>query len=188
MFLSTFVQVCISQNPKRGLILNGGSGFLYDIGVAYETARGEANFKYSAGLGYKTRFYNAKKPFFYDLDLTAGIKRSIYHYRKLIDANTESFGGSFSGSIILLYTSLKPAINYKIYRSLFAGAGIEPTIYFKSATCGFDLPVTLEIGYDHKFFGWALSCKHGLFNTLALNEDFHKGKMNEVVVQLFIPF
>lgn len=74
----------------------------------------------------------------------------------------------------------------------FGGIGICPTLYYRSGSASskykFDSPVILKIGYNRKFAGIAFIYKYGLFNTLSLSDDISKGKINEFLLQLFIPF
>ena len=193
MCLLFITQLCISQENRHGLVLNGGLGKLNDVVPVHENLISEeARFKYNLGLGYKVRIYNFKKPFFYDFDFSIGMKKCIYDYHNKIydpDINPDPINHYVSEDIKLYYTSFNPTINYKIYRNLFLGVGLEPTIYYKANTSiKFDSPATFKIGYDHKFIGWAFIYKYGLFNTLDISDNISKGKMNDVAVQLFIHF
>lgn len=179
--LFVFIQLGVSQKIKHGLILNGGIGYLSDVvvdpiqlnDVEYNA---KAEFKSAFGLGYKVRYYSSKS-FFYDFDLAIGVKKWEFHY-----IDTYSYG-----SPTPFYLSLNPTINRKIYRNFFLGAGLAPTVYHLSHF-NFDSPVTLKIGYDHKYVGLAMTYSHGLFNSLTMSNSVSKGRMNEISVQLFIPF
>jgi hypothetical protein len=189
--LLALIQLCHSQENKHGIIFTEGFGFLRNATPAHNdrgTAIGQSDFKSTFGLGYKVR-YSPSKLYFYDFDLSVGIKKTAYDYH--IDSSSDSF--SFSGKMAAKYASIDPTINVKFFRNvnffrnIYFGAGLAPTIYH-SFNLKFDSPFILKIGYEHEIGDLAFIYKHGLFNTLDMNSDFQKGKINEVLFQLFISF
>jgi hypothetical protein len=163
--LLVLIQLCHSQENKHGIIFTEEFGFLSNATPAHNdrgTAIGQSDFKYTFGLGYKVR-YSPSKLFFYDFDLSVGIKKTAYDYH--IDSSSDSF--SFSGKIVAEYASIDPTINVKFYRNTYFGTGLAPTIYH-SSNLKFDSPFILKIGYECKIGNLACIYKHGLFNTLDI--------------------
>jgi hypothetical protein len=86
--------------------------------------------------------------------------------------------------------SVNPNYNYRFYRRFSAGAGLEPALYFKDAHDAkwkFDCPLSLKLGYDLKHIGFSLNYKIGLFKIMK-SDQFSSGNLNDIQLQLFIPF
>lgn len=150
------------------------------------------NYKCNVSLGYKFRI-QPEKPFFYDLDLFLGLKQYDYNYFfsevRLNDENREyTFVRRRDVQFHFYYTSLNFSFNYLLYKRIYVGCGMEPTLYLSdSESPKFDIPVTLQAGFNWDIIGIALNYKIGLANPLS-NKDFASGNLNELQIQLFIPF
>ncbi|MDR0575088.1 MAG: hypothetical protein LBG96_13890 [Tannerella sp.] len=196
-------QCLCAQTLEHGFIINGGTGYFRDVELPLEGpvseilkngGHGDIDYKFHVELGYKLRIDNKAKPFFFDMDLSVGIKKYKYNYLALTEydpenGDDESISSRYSfvrGNLNLFTASLNATFNYKIYKGLYAGAGIAPTLYLK----GFypDFPLTAKLGYDLKFVGVSAGYKYGLLNALKDNSDFSNGKTGEWQVQLYIPF
>jgi hypothetical protein len=196
------IQGVFAQQFKHGLILGGGGGNLNGVVFSFEkypeyineksgTDIEYSDYKFNASFGYKFRIDNDKRPFFVDMDLNVGMKKYKYAYQHLMKDEESGYSmySGFSGNINVLFTSLNVVFNYKIYKGLYAGAGVAPSLYFdsnNSVKYAPDLSLTAKAGYDLKFMGISFDYRYGLLNTL--NDFFRKGRMNDWQVQLFIPF
>lgn len=182
---------------KSGLIISGGKGNLSNVQpgsndimkeIFQNNGTGTTNYKFNIAVGYKFRIEPQSKPFFYDLDIYIGMKSYTYEYtaEKMQDSTLYFYGNS--GNINLYYTSLKMSWNYKIIKGLYAGAGIEPTIYLNNdSSRKFDIPLSTQIGYNFKYVEVIAGYKLGLFNTLP-SGHFESGRFNDWQIQVFIPF
>jgi len=189
---------------KSGMIFAGGTGHLSNIKEAPGSTLEEVvnlggskmnRYTFNAALGYKFRIQPKNLFHFFDIDLYAGLKgsNSEYLYRGqettaegLQVYNTIESGGSGA----YYYFALNPSYNYKLYKKLHIGAGIEPTLYFTNgeAKWKFDIPTTLRIGYDFKYFDMAISYKMGLLNPMKSSKYYSSGNLNDIQLQMFIPF
>ena len=186
---------------RHGLLLGGGMGSIGGVeyalkgyGTEYlsniQIISGISNYKYNASLGYKFRIENDESHLFYDVDFGFGLKNIDFDIKSMVDENgyTHPFQSSGSHSTIDFFLCL--SANYKIYSGLYAGLGIEPTYYFHDMGRFiriFDTPIVGKIGYDFKKIDIVLTYKKGLFNALKSN-TFAKGQINDIQLQLFIPF
>jgi hypothetical protein len=198
-----FITQCIIAQNKiiHGFNVNGGLGSIRGIELLPEgrihdvlelNGKGYIDYKYNLALGYKIRLDNIEKPFFYDLDISIGMKKYKYDYTVLVEEDGIAGFFGISGDVSLIYLSLSPTLNYNIFKGLYSGVGVEPTILRHSSSTMFstmfDIPVTARIGYDFKFFDVSFGYKHGLFSTVKNNKaGFSKGKINEWSIQFFIP-
>jgi hypothetical protein len=180
-----------AQKFEHGLILGGGGGSLSNVKFAGDvTSVPVSEYKFNIALGYKFRLNCKTKPFFYDFDLSVGMKKHNYSIWKNAGNPGDIFIVGKSSKSPFLYTSLNTTFNYKIYKGLYAGAGVEPAIYTHDDPKEFlfDIPLTAKIGYDLKFAGLSFGYKCGLLNPLKADHNITKGRMNDWQFQLFIPF
>jgi hypothetical protein len=195
-----------AQTFKSGIILCGGTGNL--SGIEYDLQRfqdderimadyftGESQYKMNVGLGYKFRIMPKQKPYFFDLSLIGAIKKttsSVTGYTSDINQMPAHSSGNGNQSFIGKSNSLHYNVllditgNCKIFKGLYAGIGLAPSLYFEDGFT-FDLPPVGKIGWDLKYMDIAIAGRMGLFNTLK-SEGIKNGRMNDVQVQMFIPF
>jgi hypothetical protein len=189
---------------RHGLILGGGKGSLCDVnyiqkGFGFEKATdvkitsASSSYKYNASAGYRFRMENRNKnKLFYDLDLSFAIKGGNYNMEgTFVDENGDIWTfQDMPSSFSFIGFSIGFSAGYKIYKGLYAGAGIEPTCYFHTFQRFikiFDAPPVGKLGYDFKYFDIAAVYRNGLFNALK-SDHFSKGRINDWQIQLFIPF
>jgi hypothetical protein len=92
------------------------------------------------------------------------------------------------------YFAINPTYNYKVYKNLYLGAGIEPTLYFTGEDKNkwkYDISPTLRIGYDFKYLNIAVGYKAGVLDAVKSNYRYYyleAGNLNDLQIQLFIPF
>ena len=200
---------------KSGIIVGGGKGSLSNVvfpdeyttlsGIYIEDLQWSYKYLFDAAIGYKFRLEPQNKPFFYDLDLNIGLKRfntgligTFETEIPMEDSNEEEIeyyrGNSYGHFQQIYYSfSVNPTWNYRLLKGLYAGVGIEPTLYFiDSADLSgeewkFDLPLTAKIGYDLKFIDFSIHYKHGLFDTM---DPMYLGpaKFRNWQLSVFIPF
>jgi hypothetical protein len=199
------------------MIFAGGSGYLsnpeesdYVQGIMTNPKEGDyvqeimtksSKYKFNIAIGYKFRIQPQNKSYFLDMDLYAGLKRFEYgfsHYGEEIREDGfiifHNEGSHTSGTYY--YFAINPTYNYKVYKNLYFGAGIEPTLYFTGIDKDkwrFDIPPTLQIGYDFKYLGIAVGYKVGILDIIkSKNKDSRSylkaGDLNDLQIQLFIPF
>jgi hypothetical protein len=192
---------------KSGFIIGGGKGSISDVVLKDEdlswlsNANMQQNYKYKfdVTIGYKFRIAPQNRPFFYDLDLYFGLRRFNTGY-----IITGEFINDFNELIIVNQTyhkqhiyhsfSLNPSWNYRLVKGLYAGAGIEPTVYCIWGNNSvyffrlkFDLPLTAKVGYDLKFIDFSISYKHGFFDTMDYSY-LKPAKFRNLQLSIFIPF
>lgn len=155
--------------------------------------------KTSFSLGYKFRLQQKEKPYFYDFDVNLGVKNwsskiaETYIWPDAFGELKAYDQDRYESSNNYCYLSLGASFNYKIWKGLYAGLGLEPTWYFyqsgeKSAIDpAIDLPLKGSIGYDFKFIGLAVSYRQGIFNVIDVT-SIQKGKISDWQVSLYIPF
>lgn len=193
-----FVTQCIIAQSKitHGFNVNGGIGSIRGIEFLPEgkisdilelNGKGFIDYKYNLALGYKLRLDNKEKPLFYDLDISLGMKKYEFDYRVLIEEDGFASYFGTSGDVSLFYLSLSPMANYKIYKGLYSGAGMEPTVLHAQGSTMFDIPISARIGYNFKFLDVSFGYKHGLLSIVKNKEGFSKGKISEWSLQFFIP-
>ena len=199
--LSMFAQL------KSGMIIQGGTGHVSNISEAPggwldESVKqgGSKKIKYffNASLGYKFRIEPANKIYFYDIDWAIGLKRINYEYSNPIkweiDENgiMHGTGGlAAEGQNAFYYMSINPSYNYRFYHKFSGGFGFEPMIYFRDGfndKWKFDCPLTFKVGYDLKHIGFSLHYKVGFANIMKSPRFFASGSLNDIQLQMFIPF
>jgi len=193
---------------KSGFILSGGKGSISnvvfidpyaDLEKTVNIEQQYCKYKFDATLGYKFRIAPQNKPVFYDIDLYVGLRR----FNTGFTANGEIFPSNGDSYELVneewhkqhdyLSFSLNPSWNYRLVKGLYAGVGIEPTMYrYRSSMYmykrwKFDLPLTAKIGYYLKFIDFSVSYKHGFFDTMNHNV-LEPAKFRNWQLSVFIPF
>jgi hypothetical protein len=121
-------------------------------------------------LGGRYRSNLIKKNFFYDLDWQPGYRKYKYKYIRYPNGGFEYIpdGKEFPANI-----SLEISMNYKVYKDIYFGAGVEPkysyTLDFKpksditgkpnGGNMKFSMPVLYRIGTDFKKTDMSISHK-----------------------------
>ena len=199
---------------KSGIVFGGGKGSISNVVFPYESfidMNGNVienlqwfyKYKFDVTIGYKFRIEPQHKPFFYDIDINLGLKRFNTGYTSPLvpyipegvtnDDEMEYLIGADGHFGHTYYSfSMNPSWNYRLFRGLYAGAGIEPTLYHKDgATSGekwkCDLPLTAKVGYDLKFIDFSINYKYGLFDTME-HEYLGPAKFRNWQLSVFIPF
>jgi len=194
---------------KSGFIIGGGKGSISNVVFAsgwpdvslLDNVKLQQNFKYKfdATIGYKFRIDPQNKPFFYDIDIYFGLRRFntdwtrtgnfINDWNELIIKND-----SMHKQHIYHSFSLNPSCNYRLVKGLYAGFGIEPTMYCIWGNNSvyffrikFDLPLTAKVGYDLKFIDFSINYKHGFFDTMDYSY-LEPAKFRNWQLSAFIPF
>lgn len=89
---------------------------------------------------------------------------------------------------------MNATVNYRIWKGLSIGLGIEPTVFFNSGKLRyndasktvFDFPVLVKVGYELKNIGFAVSYKQG-FKALYDNYMLNSEKNKELQISVFVP-
>jgi len=195
---------------RSGLTLSGGISHLWNKNLDANSLRvnsiidiyGDRDVKFTsysgpnAALGYKFRLEQKSKRFFYDIDYFLGFKKHIEGY-----SYTENDFPQYGPFVVhrkdskhlFFYTSLNPSVNYRINKYLYAGVGLEPTLFFGFHEGGFatdmlDMSFTSKIGVNLKYVELAIGYKVGLFNAAKRPEYFKSFNANDLQLQLYIPF
>jgi len=192
----------IFSQTKSGLIIAGGTGFLSNLKEGKRLQEildmggtKKNQYKFNVAIGYKFRIEPQNRSHFFDIDLYAGLKRFNSEYSYFGQGTTDDGqiifnqrSGKASGTYY--YFAFNPNYNYKIYKNLHLGIGIEPTLYYADGEgkWKFDIPPMLRLGYNFKYFDMAISYKMGLLNVMKSSRNFSSGNLNDIQLQLFIPF
>ena len=184
------------QKLTHGILLGAGGGSFSNVEtfISDNNVRRSLTYKYNLLLGYKLKICDDAKPYFFDMNMSFGIKPyDDYYYRKYDEEETSGgISAMFhTNNLMLLNLSFNSSFNYKIYKGLYTGIGLTPTIYMNRGTAkkyAFDIPLSAKIGYDLKFIGISIGYNYGMLNTLKLNKDYSKGMIREWQAQIFIPF
>ena len=210
--------LCGYSQIKSGIVFGGGKGSISNVvfpdeqplfidlnGNVIENVHLQWFYKYKfdVTIGYKFRIEPQHRPFFYDIDLNLGLKRFNTGYTSPLvsyipegvaedDEMEYLFGASGHFQHTYYSFSVNPSWNYRLIKGLYAGAGIEPTLYHKAGTPSsekwkFDLPLTAKVGYDLKFIDFSIIYKHGLFDTME-HEYLGSAKFRSWQLSVFIPF
>lgn len=176
---------------SSGLLLSGGAGtldneFVNDlkddrIGQSFDNT-----YNYDLHLGYRFRL-RQNHWLFWDLDGLLGLKSM--QKGTLLDFSGTYAQYQVEKRRLSYYMALSPSLNASIYKGLYAGAGVEPTAYFyRSADSGigFDLPVTLKIGYDFGCVSIEGSAKIGLLRH-SVENLLEKNRRKEFQISIYIP-
>lgn len=196
MFLSLVYPLSAQIKLETGLIIGGGKGSISHklhpeiIGFTKKNMDYKADF----ALGYRFRLKPVNSSFFYDLDVNAGIKLwGNDEYKRDANAPGEWLHDPYSDSDCThIYASFAGTANYRIYKGLSAGVGIEPRYYFyqsgiKMDSPAIDVPVLAKLSYNFRFIELGLTYKFGVFNTLK-NSYMDSLKFNDWQLSIFIPF
>jgi hypothetical protein len=166
-------------------------------------------YKFDATIGYKFRIAPQNKPVFYDIDIYIGFRRFDTGYTAIGEYFIQDYDSKRRVIVneecdiehIFHSLSLNPSWNYRLVKGLYAGVGIEPTIYNIGANGAskyfwldndymrwkFDLPLTAKVGYDLKFIDFSIYYKHGLFDAIDYGHSA-PGKFRNLLLSVFIPF
>lgn len=161
----------------KGLILTG-------YGDQYGLKDNKWEHKPSITIGYGFQF-DVKKSFVIDAAL-------LYHSRGVHVAYNTTFTDATSESKHLNALSLNGVINYKIWKGLSVGVGMEPTWYLDTKiadnTIGdaLDFPVIVKAGYNFKIAEVSLSYKYG-FETLYKGVIVKEAAPRDLRLSVFIP-
>jgi hypothetical protein len=193
---------------RSGLLLSGGTNHIWNekldsnspkintILEVFEEAKFAAYSGYNTALGYKFRLEPKPNRFFYDIDYFLGFKtykEAYLHKWELSGDSRKDVWIPRKETRLSFYTSLNPSANYRINKYLYTGIGFEPTLYFNLYSEGlkadkFDMPVTPKIGVNLKYVELAISYKVGLLNTAIKSEYYKSFNLNDLQLQLYIPF
>ena len=176
---------------SSGLLLSGGAGTLdYEFVDDLKPDRlGESfddTYNYDLHLGYRFRL-RQNHWLFWDLDALLGMK-SIQKGR-LLDFSEIYTQYQVGKRHLNYYIALSPSLNASIYKGLYAGVGAEPTAYFYRSVdsgMGFDLPVTLKIGYDLGCVSIEGSAKIGLLRH-SVENLLERNRKKEFLLSIYIP-
>jgi hypothetical protein len=201
--VSSFIfltQGIYAQTFKHGLLLGGGTGSLSGVSYRatnpvnedYKFVSGSSNYKFNATAGYKFRYSPSDSRLFYDVDLQAGLRIANLNVHYLNTMNESVMDGVIHiNDFIFCNASLGLTANFKITKNLYAGAGLEPIWRFyelgEYSDQPFDMTLVAKLGYELKYFDIAIVCKKGMFNVME-SDRIEKGKLNDLQLQLFIPF
>jgi hypothetical protein len=178
---------------RHGLILGGGAGNINYAKLANSelwAEKGTVNlftdYKYNAMLGYKFRIKPLNRKTFFDIDIAASIRN--IEYEIILKQDTPYLIPQKANS----YSSASLAFSYNYQtHGLYVGAGVEPAYYYDAArkllNNEFDVPVFVKIGYELKFIDISVSYKKGVTGMLD-DENVKNGRINDLQVQMFIPF
>lgn len=172
---------------KHGLVLKGGIGNIDSkLNSIPEITDNNIDYKSGFSVGYKFRINPKLNSFFIDVDANLGMKMWKSSYIRSI-----SEPPMYEASSNYYSLSIEGTFNYKIYKGLNAGIGIEPLYYLyqegEKSKNKFDIPLVAKLAYDFGKFEVGINYKYGLTN--AIKTDYIKsGKIREVGIFLFIPF
>ncbi len=187
ILILNFAAVKAQVIEKHGLLVNGGIGTIsYKLDPSLKSKNNEIDFKSSYSVGYRFRLNPHSDPFFIDVDANLGMKlwKSSYIKSSLEPAFYEASSNYDSFSIAGTF-------NYKIYKGLSGGVGIEPIYFFyqdgESSKNKLDIPLVAKLAYDFGKFEIGVNYKHGLTNTIK-TDYIKSGKFRDIQISLFIPF
>lgn len=181
---------------RTGLLVGGGLGFernlslnMNNLSIAEQNLTGTKflnDYKFHALLGYRFRIENSKhQRWFYDIDPFVNAKAFEGVTKDYIDGE---FAGSASGYDVSLSFAISSSVNYKIYKGLYGGIGLEPTFHIVSEGGMFDIPIVWKVGYNiNNKIDLAVNYRLGLTNTID-SRTFEKGQVSDLNISIFIPF
>lgn len=191
LFSLLTISTCFSQN-QSGIIFGGGLGFetIAQNSQHKDMKNGElfdSSYNYNFQLGYRFRFGdfpNAK--LFFDIDPLIKLQ-TLKNKTFYLNTNEEYASVMVESHDINFQLAVSPTINYKLFKTLYIGIGIEPTWNIVTEGKAFDFPVVGRIGYSFKGkVELALTYRQGLVNTVNKNL-YKKGLLSDLNIGFFIP-
>ncbi|MDR2956338.1 MAG: hypothetical protein LBV43_14795 [Prevotella sp.] len=161
----------------------GGGGFGY--GEQYGIVDGKWKARISFNAGYQLQFDIKEK---YVLDAAL-----LFQSRGVHVFYMPSNISTVDETKRLNSIALNGVFNYRIWKGVKAGLGIEPTYYWKTGywtnqkKTVFDVPLVAKVGYDFKVMEISLSYKHGI-NPIVEGVGYtYKAKSRDIQLSVFMP-
>ena len=143
-----------AQRHSSGILIGGGPGA---INTRYERPLSQDKvgtthpefFNYNLFLGYRCQL-NQNHLFFWNMDALLGMQSAKDGELVAVDDEGYLTVGELPRNL-KYYIALSPSFNIRAYRGLYAGVGIEPTLYFHQSRAkggDFHLPANIRLGYD----------------------------------------
>ena len=193
LFLFLTCSACLvtaQKQVKSGLLINGGSGTInpefklpLEDGIKFT----EADYKMNLSLGYRFRFLNSFSvpSVFIDWDSYIGMKSWNSKYRRsFLEPPAKEISTQY------YFISTGASLNYRLYKGLSLGVGLEPSFVFfqegEDNTRKFDAPLLGKLAYDFGFMEIGVNYKHGLTNMIK-SDLINSGKFRDWQISIFIP-
>lgn len=193
VLLFTIIAVHAQVKLETGLLIGGGKGntseSLYnDFAVFFKDYNVKNKLHFS--LGYRFRLKPVNSRFFYDLDLNAGIRSFNHNYYH--QNNSQEWEYHSGSAQTYIYGSFAGTANYKIYKGLSVGLGLEPRYYFfqsgdKAKSPAIDIPIITKLAYNFRFIEVGFAYKPTVFKALEVG-GVKSLRFNDWQLSLYIPF
>ena len=203
-----FVFTCLLSFPmisnaqlKSGFVIGGSDSWMHKSKIDPPLLSGERDLKwnhcFSFNAGYQFQ-YEFKNHFLIDAALLYQARRVNIAFQGQgmdpdINYGEQQPGGDIYDKIKLFNgLSLNAVVNYKLWKGLKAGIGVEPTIYFNTKAREnleddkFDIPLVVKVGYDFNWFQVDLSYKNG-FKRIYWSHMVGNTDTRDLQVSIFIP-
>lgn len=184
---------CFAQS-QSGILVGAGLGFeslsrnLNHPDYIVDRVQFHSNYKYNVQLGYRFRFESAKNDrLFFDVDPLLKLQtfRNTKFYPSL---NDDIYRVSHvSAPDVNFQLALSPSVNYKLFKGLYAGIGVEPTWNMVTEGKHFDIPVFGRLGYNiNGIIEFAVTYRQGFLNVID-DKAFTKGRTSDLNIGIYIP-
>lgn len=199
--LTLLISVCATAQVKSGLIVGAShsiktsdmAGLLDNGSDPHKMYDYQWKSKFGISIGYQFRFELSKR-FFLDASVLGKMQQEEVKADFMLDES--GFRQIDLNSKKWLFApAVNGTVNYRIWKGLSVGLGIEPTLFFNTDKVKynqvqkqvFDCPVLIKAGYGFKNIEFAISYKHG-FKSLYNNSMFSSSTKNkELQVSVFVP-
>lgn len=179
---------------RTGILVGGGIGLEQNLSVNKnntEFLKGvqfKDTYLYNVLLGYRFRFENqSHKNLFFDIDPL--LKLQTFKSSDFEPGNTNDYTSVTKEAHYLNFQlAVSASANYKIFKELYVGLGIEPTWNIVTDGKPFDIPILGKIGYNfNNKVDISLTYRQGFTNTIN-DSKYSKGRTSDIYLSIFIPF
>lgn len=192
LLLLSFSICANTQTIKHGVVLGVSDSWLktsdypgggFGLSPGFENEKWKARMSFN--IGYQLK-YDIKDRFVLD---AAMLFNSRGVHVNIIKDNIEKADETKRFNAL----ALNGVFNYKIWKGIRLGAGIEPTFYWNTKywdnlkKTAFDVPLVVKAGYDFNFMEVSLSYKHGLKPIMEGVGHAYKAKTRDVQLSVFLP-
>ena len=194
MVLSCLPLLSGMAQVRHGLLFGAGIGF-ENLKMDTKSAdylngiRWNDEYDYNLHLGYRFRFEEAEKgKWFFDVDPLMRLQKlkSYTFYPEEKDKLYSEM--SVETNDLNFQIALSVSANYKVFKELYVGAGIEPMANIVTNGKHFDIPVVGKIGYNiGNKIDIALVYRQGFLNTVG-KDIYKRGRLSDLGVSIFVPF
>jgi hypothetical protein len=194
LLLLSFSVCANAQTIRHGVVVGVSDSWLnrsgypgggYGYGEQYGIVDGKWKARISFNAGYQLQFDIKEK---YVLDAAL-----LFQSRGVHAFYMPSNVTAINETKRFYSAALNGVFNYRIWKGIKTGLGIEPTYYWKTGywtnlkKTAFDVPLVVKAGYDFKVMEISLSYKHGISPIVEGVGYTNKARSRDIQLSVFVP-